>query len=61
MTLNKLPEFLAAEDLEVYGITLADVRRRCPGAVELGPPHAPYWHRDDLAPLLMEPVEGDDQ
>jgi hypothetical protein len=55
MTLNGLPEYLTAADLEAYGMTSEDERRRCPGAVEYGPANSPYWHRNDLAPLLVGP------
>jgi hypothetical protein len=52
MNLDDLPDYLAADDLEPFGITPEDVRRRCPGAVEYGSANAPYWHREDLAPLF---------
>jgi hypothetical protein len=59
VTLNDWPEYLTAAALEAYGITLEDLRRLCPGAVEYGPASAPYWHRDDLAPLLGTIERGD--
>jgi hypothetical protein len=61
MTFDELPEFPTAAFLESYGITPEDVRRRCPLAVEYGPAHAPYWSRDDLAPLLTDPQQGEEQ
>jgi hypothetical protein len=52
LTLDNLPDYVTAADLEPYGITPEDVRQLCPLAIEYGHPSAPYWHRDDLAPLL---------
>ena len=59
MTLDDLPEFPTLDWLETRGFNYADVRRRCPSAVEYGPANAIYFHRDDLAGLF-EPEEGDD-
>jgi hypothetical protein len=58
MTSDRLPDYVTAADLEPYGITVEDVRRLCPWATEYGPPSAPYWYRDDLAPPLDEIERG---
>lgn len=49
---DNLPEWVTADYLAAYGITSEDVRRRCPHATEYGRASAPYWHRNDLAPLF---------
>lgn len=59
MTLDHLPELVTLEFLEEHGLTREDVHCRCPLAVEYGPKHDPYWHRDDLAALLTEGDGGD--
>jgi hypothetical protein len=41
----------AAELLTDYGITVEDVRRLCPGAVEYSASGGPYWVAEDLTPL----------
>jgi hypothetical protein len=51
MTLDDLPDYVTLDMLEEYGITRADVRRRCPHAVEYGPAGVPYYDRDDLTGL----------
>ena len=61
MNLDDLPEFVPIAFLEGYGITAEDVRRRCPLAVEYGLASAPYWHRDDLAQLLIGPARGNEE
>ncbi len=58
MKLDDLPDYVTTADLEAHGITSEDVRRRCPQATAYGPANAPYWHLDDLAPLL-EPEGGE--
>lgn len=55
MTLDDLPDYVSSADLEPFGITPDDVRRRCPGAAEgVGLDGSPCWPRDELAPLLDE-------
>lgn len=61
MTFDDLPELLTLAFLEDHGIARADVRRRCPWAVEHGPAHAPYWHREELPAPLIQEERGDDQ
>jgi hypothetical protein len=61
MNLDDLPDYVTVADLELYGITPEDVRRLCPGAVELTALDGlPYWSRDDLAPLLSGGGKGDE-
>jgi hypothetical protein len=43
---------VTAAELANYGLTPEDVCRRCPQAVEYGPPTAPYWLAEDLTALL---------
>ena len=54
MTLDDLPEWVTTDFLASRGFTPDDVRRSCPWAVEHGPAHDPYWHRDDVASLMGE-------
>jgi hypothetical protein len=59
MTLDDLPDWVSANDLALYDITPADVRRLCPHARErTGLDGSPCWHRYDLGPLFDE--EGGD-
>jgi hypothetical protein len=54
---DDLPDIVTLADLRAYGITRADVRRRCPPAVEYGTPRRPYWRGEDLAGLLLPDAE----
>jgi hypothetical protein len=53
VTIDDLPDYLTADDLETRGITVEDVRRLDPPPVEhTGHGRRPCWRRDDLAELL---------
>lgn len=45
-------EIVTLIELTEQGITLAELNRICPLAVEYGPADAPYWKVKDLTPLL---------
>jgi hypothetical protein len=45
-------KYVTLVDLEAAGLTAADVRKRCPGAVEYTALAGPCWLRSDLVPLL---------
>ena len=50
---GNIPAYVTAGDLAPYGLTPADVRRRCPWAVEYTAlDGSPCWLAEDLAPLL---------
>jgi hypothetical protein len=60
MTLDELPDYVSADDLEPIEITPEDVRRRRRGAVELvALDGLPCWPRDDLASLFEAEKERD--
>jgi hypothetical protein len=53
------PDIITLDYLTEHGLTLADVRERCPQAPEYTDDRGqPYWLRSDLEPLLAE-QEGD--
>jgi hypothetical protein len=53
-------DLVTAADLEDYGLTPHDVRRRCPWAVEhTALDGSPCWLRSDLTVLLG--ADGEDQ
>lgn len=53
-------EIITLADLEAAGLTAADLRRRCPDAVErVGLDGRPCWLRTDLGALL--PGRGEDR
>jgi len=53
MNLDDLPDYLTADDLELLGVTVEDVRRLDPQPMEyIGLDGRPCWRRDDLAELL---------
>lgn len=56
-TADDLPDLVTLGYLEGHGLTREDVEEHCPGATVYGPADAPYWHRDEVAPLL---IEGDE-
>jgi len=60
MTTDDRPDLVTLALLLDHGITRADVRCRCPWAVEYGPAHAPYWTAEDLAPLWTEKQGGNE-
>jgi hypothetical protein len=50
--------YVFSDDLEAAGLSAADVRDRCPWAVEYtGLDGRPCWLRQDLAPLLGDTDE----
>ncbi len=52
--------YVTLDELESAGLTAADVRERCPWAVEYTDlDRRPCWLRDDLAPLLGDTVGRD--
>jgi hypothetical protein len=55
VSLDDLPEYLTADDLEALGITVKDIRRLNPQPVEYTALDGrPCWRRDELAELLGE-------
>jgi hypothetical protein len=53
-----MTELVTIDELEAAGLTLADVRQRCRGAVErLDLDGRLCWLRDELAPLLYYPED----
>jgi hypothetical protein len=46
------PDYVTATELADCGISVEDVRRRCPHAVEYALDDSSFWRREDLAPLL---------
>jgi len=54
-----MTEYVTLAQLEAGGITAADVRRRCPGAVEYTDPDGRlYWRAEDLEQLLGDTPDG---
>jgi len=50
------PDIITARELDAQGITVEDVRRRCPWATEyVGLDRLPCWRRDEVAELGDQP------
>lgn len=62
MTLDDLPEYITAANLERIGLTLEDVPCLCPWAVERYTlDGSACWSREDLASLLGGKERGQEQ
>ena len=54
---DRTEDIITFTELADHGITLADVRRRCPLAVEYGSADSPYWLASELDGLLGPDAE----
>ncbi len=55
------PKYVTLDDLTAVGLAAADVRERCPGAIQYTAVNGqPCWVRDELVPLLGEVLGRDE-